>query len=96
MLPTSRVKRTRPPLAATSKISAAAAPLKVSVSAPSWPSTRVAAVARVPGEAVVAGAEQRQVVALVAVDDVGAVVGDQGIRAAAAANRVGAGSRRRR
>ena len=63
MLPTSRVNRTRPPLAEMSKFSPTSAPLNSSVSMPSWPSTDVAAVARIPLEHVVAGAEQGRVVA---------------------------------
>ena len=39
MLPTSRVNRTRPPLAEMSNFSSMLAPLNSSVSVPSWPST---------------------------------------------------------
>ena len=48
----------------------------------------VAAVARIPLERVVAGAEQGDVVALVAVDEVVAVAADQHVVAVAAEDRV--------
>ena len=59
------------------------APLNRSVSKPAWPSTDVAAVARIPYERVVAGAEQRHVVAASARDDVVAVAPQQGVGAVA-------------
>ena len=52
----------------------------------------VAAVARIPLEHVVAGADQRNVVALLAVDEVIAVAADQQIHAVAAQDRVVAGA----
>ena len=52
----------------------------------------VAAVARVPLERVVAGAEERGVVALVAVDEVVAVAAEQHVGAVAADDRVVAGA----
>ena len=78
------MKRRRPPLAEASKISSPALPLNSIVSVPSWPSIDVAAVARVPLERVVAGAEEGDVVALLAVDEVVAVAAEQQVDAVAA------------
>ena len=55
---------------------------------PSWPSTDIAAVARVPDECVVAGAELRRVAAATADDDVVAVAADQRVVAVAAGDGV--------
>ena len=92
MLPTLRVKRTRPPLAEMSKISSRSQPLNSIVSVPCLAFDGVAAVARVPLEDVVAGAEERRVVALLAVDEVVAVAAEQQVGAVAAEDRVVAGA----
>ena len=55
------------------------APLKTIVSKPSWPSSDVVVVARVPDEDVVAGAHQGEVVAVAAVDEVVAFRADQDV-----------------
>ena len=60
MLAMSRVKRTRPPFAEMSIFSAMLAPLKSERVDAGLTFDRVAAVAWVPDERVVAGAEQRQ------------------------------------
>ena len=73
MLAMSRVKRTRPPLAETSNFSLTLAPLKSMRSWPSWPSTMSLPSPGSHVEGVVAGAEERGVVAAVAVDEVVAV-----------------------
>ena len=92
MLPMLRVKRTRPPLAEASKISAPALPLKSIVSVPSWPSTMSLPSPGIPLEDVVAGAEEGDVVALLAVDEVVAVAAEQQVGAVAAEDRVVAGA----
>ena len=84
MLATSRVNRTRPPLAEMSMFSLMLAPLNSSVSVPGLAFDDVAAVAGIPDEGVVARAEQGDVVAAAAVDDVVAVAADDGVVAVAA------------
>ena len=96
MLPMLRVKRTRPPLAETSIFSAMLAPLKSMRVGAVLALDGVAAVARVPLEGVVAGAQEGRVVALVAVDEVVAVAAEQRVGAVAAEDRVVARRRRRR
>ena len=86
------MKRARPPLAETSKISWPALPLKSMRVAAVPAFDHVAAVARVPLEDVVAGAEEGAVVALLAVDEVVAVAADQHVGAVAAQDRVVAGA----
>ena len=54
------------------------------MSVPSWPSKRVVAVARIPLEHVVAGPEQRGVVAVVAEDEIVAVAAEKSVGALAA------------
>ena len=71
-------------------------PLNSIVSVPSWPSTHVAAVARIPLEDVVAGAQERDVVALLAVDEVVAVAAEQDVDAVAAEDACRCRHRRRR
>ena len=92
MLATSRVKRSRLPLADRSMFSAMFAPLKSIASVPPSPSIDVAAVAGIPLERVVARAELREVVAAVAVDEVVAVAADDGVDALRAGDRVVAGA----
>ena len=72
--------------------SAALEPLNTSVSVPVPPSDRVAAVAGIPGEGVVAGAEVGEVVAAAADHRVVAVAADQGVVALAAGDGVVAGA----
>src|SRR5262249_6412392 len=76
MLPMPRVRRTRCPLAEHQRIGAGLA------------FDRVAAVARIPLEHVVAGAEEGDVVALVAVDEVFAIPAKETVGAAAAEQHV--------
>ena len=92
MLPRLRVKRTRPPLAETSKISLALEPLNSMRVGAVLALDGVAAVARVPLEDVVAGAQEGHVVALLAVDEVVAVAAEQQVDAVAAEDRVVAGA----
>ena len=80
MLATSRVKRTRPPLAEMSMFSAMLAPLKIERVDAVLALDHVAAVARVPVERVVAGAQQGDVVAAAADDEVVAVAAEQRCR----------------
>ena len=80
MLPTSRVKPTRLPLAEMSMFSLTLAPLNSMRVVAVLALDGVAAVAGVPDEGVVAGAEQGRVVAAAAVDDVVAVAADQQCR----------------
>ena len=87
MLPTSRVSVARPPLAEMSMFSLTLAPLNSSVSLPRLALDRVAAVARIPDEGVVAGAEQGRVVAAPADDDVVAGAAGDGVVAVAAVDR---------
>ena len=68
------------------------APLNIIVSVPSPALDRVAAVARIPDEGVVAGAELRSVVAAAAGDDVVAVAAEQRVVAVAAGDGVVAGA----
>ena len=88
MLPTSRVKRTRPPLAETSMFSLCVGAEEEHLVVAGLALDDVAAVAWVPLEDVVAGAQERDVVALVAVDEVVAVAAEQHVRALAAEDRV--------
>ena len=88
MLATSRVKRTRAPLAEMLIFSLTLAPLKSIVSCPGLALDGVAAVAGVPDERVVAGAHQGHVVAPAADDDVVAVAADQDVVAVAAGDGV--------
>ena len=76
MLATSRVNRTRLPLAEMSIFSLMLAPLKSIVSKSGLALDGVAAVAGVPDERVVAGAHQGHVVAVAAVDEVAPVAAD--------------------
>ena len=92
MLPMLRVKRTRPPLAETSKFSAMCAAVEQHRVGAVLALDRVAAVARIPLERVVAGAEEGGVVALLAVDEVVAVAAEQGVVAVAAEDGVVAGA----
>ena len=73
-------------------VSAMLAPLNWSVSVPAWPFDRVAAVARVPDERVVAGAELGKVIAAAAGDGVVAVAAEQHVVAVAAGDGVVAGA----
>ena len=84
MAATLRVKRTRLPLAETLNSSPMLEPLNCSASVPALAFDGVAAVARVPLEGVVAGAQKRGVGALVAVDEVIAGAGVEGVGAVAA------------
>ena len=95
MFAMSRVNRTRPPLAETSMFSAMFAPLNSHRVGAVLALDGVVAVARIPLERVVAGAEEGGVVALVAVDEVVAVAAEQDVGAVAAADRVVARCRRR-
>ena len=92
MLPTSRVNRTRPPLAEMSKFSFACAAVEQQRVGAVLALDHVAAVARIPLEDVVAGAEQGRVVALVAVDEVVAVAAEKEVGAVAAEDGVVAGA----
>ena len=92
MLPRLRVKRTRPPLAETSKISSTLRAVEQHRVGAVLALDRVAAVARIPLEDVVAGAEEGDVVALLAVDEVVAVAAEQQVGAVAAEERVVAGA----
>ena len=85
---TSRVNRTRPPLAETSMFSLALLPLNAIVSMPAWPSTTSLPSPGSHWNAVVAGSEQGDVVALLAVDEVVAVAAEQEVDAVAAEERV--------
>ena len=85
------MKRTRSPLAEMSKISAPAAPLNRAVEA-GLTFDRVAAVAGIPLEHVVAGAEKGDVVAVVAVDEIVAVAAEESVDAVAAEDGVVAGT----
>ena len=87
MLATSRVNRTRLPLAEMSMFSLMLAPLNSSVSLPRLALDGVAAVAGVPDEGVVARAHQGRVVAAAAVDEVVAGAADDGVVAVAAVER---------
>ena len=92
MAATLRVRRTREPLAETSMFSPMLEPLKLRAFAAALAFDGVAAVARIPLEAVVAGAEQCGVRTDVAVDEVVAAAAEQQIGAVAAAQRVVAGA----
>ena len=92
MLATSRVKRTRPPLAETSMLSSMLRAVEEHRVGAVLALDDVAAVARIPLEGVVAGAEEGGVVALVAVDEVVAVAAEQDVGAVAAEDRVVAGA----
>ena len=87
MLATSRESIARLPLAEMLMFSLTLAPLNSSVSMPGLTLDRVAAVARVPDERVVAGAEQGHVVAAPADDDVIAGAADDRVIAVAAVDR---------
>ena len=84
MLPTLRVRTARGPLASRDMLSSTFAPLNTSVSRPAAALDDVAAVARVPDEAVVLGAEVGLVGAAVAVDAVVAGGAEQRLVAVAA------------
>ena len=86
------MNRTRPPLAATSMFSLASEPLKQHRVGAVLTLDGVAAVARIPLEDVVAGAEEGHVVALLAVDEVVAVAAEQDVDSVAAEDRVVAGT----
>ena len=88
----SRVRRTREPLAETSMCSAGVGAVEVQGVAAALAFDGVAAVARIPLEAVVAGAQQRGVGTDVAVDEVVAAAAEQEVGAVAAAQRVIAGA----
>ncbi len=81
MLATSRVRRTRPPLALISAVEAQRVAAGLTLD-------RVGAVAGIPLHDVVALAGQHQVVALVAVDEVVANTTDEGLGSGAADERV--------
>ena len=87
MLPTLRVKRTRPPLAEMSMFSSDVGAVEEHGIGAGLALDDVAAVARVPHEGVVAGAQQRHVVALTAVDQVVALAADQHVGTVAAVER---------
>ena len=91
-LPTSRVNRTRPPLAEMLMFSLMLAPLNSERVGAVLALDGVAAVAGVPDEGVVAGAEQGGVVAAAAGDEVVAVAADQRVVAVAAGDGVVAGA----
>ena len=84
MLPTLRVKSTRPPLAETSKFSLALLPLKSSVSVPAWPSTTSLPSPGSHWKVSSPAPRKADVVALVAVDEVVAVAAEQDVGAVAA------------
>ena len=88
MLATSRVKRTRPPLAETLHPLVDVRAVERHRVGAVLALDRVAAVAGIPLERVVAGAEERGVVALLAVDEVVAVAAEQEVDAVAAEQRV--------
>ena len=88
MLAMLRVRRTRPPLAATPRISAAVAAVEGQRVGVALALDGVVGVARVPVEVVVAAAQQRDVVALVAVDAVVAAAAEERLGAGAADQRV--------
>ena len=88
MLAMLRVKRARSPLALSVKISPMLRALEVQRVGAGLAFDGVVAVARVPVEAVVAGAEGRGVGALVAVDEVVAGAAEQDVGAVAAAQDV--------
>ena len=92
MLATSRVKRTRLPLAEMSMFSLTLAPLNDQRVGAVLALDGVAAVAGIPLEGVVAGAEEGGVVAAAAVDEVVAVAAEQRVGAVAAGDRVVAGA----
>ena len=92
MLAMLRVNRARPPLAEMSMVSAILRAVEEQRVDAGLALDGVAAVARIPVECVVAGAEERDVVALVAVDEVVAVAAEQRIGAVAAEDRVVAGA----
>ena len=92
MLPRLRVNRTRSPLAEASKISLPPGAVKEHGVGAVLAFDGVAAVARVPLERVVAGAQERHVVALLAIDEVVAVAAEQQVDAVAAEERVVAGA----
>ena len=88
MLPMLRVKRSRSPLADASKSLADVRAVEQHRVGAVLALDGVAAVARIPLEHVVAGAEERGVVALLAVDEVVAVAAEQEVGAVAAEDRV--------
>ena len=92
MLPMLRVKRTRPPLAEISKISATLLPLNSIVSVPSWPSTVSLPSPGSHWNTSSPAPRQRRVVALLAVDEVVAVAAEQLVVAVAAEDGVVAGA----
>ena len=87
MVATSRVNRTRPPLAEMSIFSLMLAPLNNMRVGAGLALDDVAAVAGVPDEGVVAGAEQRGVVAAAAIDEIIALAADDDVVAVAAVER---------
>ena len=95
MAPTLRVNRMRPPLAEISMLSLMLRAVEQQRVDVGLAFDRVAAVARIPLEGVLAGTEQGHVVALVAVDEVVAVAADQPVVAVAAEDRIVARRRRR-
>ena len=88
MLATLRVKRTRSPFAEMSMFSFAPRAVEQHRVVAGLAFDDVAAVTRIPLEHVVAGAQERRVVALVAVDEVVAVAAEQQVGAVAAEDRV--------
>ena len=81
MLPRLRVKSARPPFAeSVEDLVAVAEPLNSKRVGAVLALDRVVAVARIPLEGVVAGTQEREVVALLAVDEVVAVAAEQQCR----------------
>ena len=92
MLATSRVNRTRLPLAEMSNFSAMLAPLKSIVSVPAWPSTVSLPSPGFHWKMSSPAPRKADVVAPVAVDEVVAVAAEQHVVAVAAEDRVVAGA----
>ena len=92
MLPMLRVNRTRPPLADDVEDLGGAVAVEQHRVGAVLAFDGVAAVARIPLEGVVAGAEKGHVVALLAVDEVVAVAAEQEVDSVAAEDRVVAGT----
>ena len=92
MLPRSRVKRVRAPLAETLDALVAGAAVEQHRVGSGLAFDDVGAVARIPLERVVAGAQEGGVVALLAVDEVVAVAAEQHVVAVAAEDGVVAGA----
>ena len=92
MLPTSRVNRTRLPLAERSMFSAMLAPLNSSVSVPSWPSTMSLPSPGFQTKVSLPAPRKRDVVAAAADDEVVAVAAEQHVGAVAAGDGVVAGA----